>query len=213
MNNNSTFESQLRIDLFHLEVELEGSAALCFEASKAVDTHQDSVREAELEVVAAEEDIKLAKARACQEYAEQCETSGGKYTDGRAETFYRQHPDHVQAKSQWLRSQTALLEKRKKLDRARSVMFATHKRDANIKDLVRLYLGNYFHGPAAPHDLEKMKAQCFRPSAIMGEAIDREIHGFLNEVAEVPTPVQEVPAAAPAPEPLPLMAPPRRRAL
>jgi hypothetical protein len=178
-----TFEQQLRIDLHHLEVELEASPSLYYEAAKAVDSAQAEVREIE-------EGLKLCKAELSAEFRTGCEKSGTKFTDSSIDTFVRNHPRHQKLKTDWLKAMA-------KADSARSMMFSVHKRDANLKEAINLWCRGYFHAPGTPHQLDEIRAKHFQATSAFHEAVEQEIInalGIPGELNQESSPAVTIPA-------------------
>lgn len=139
------YERDLEIDPNALDIAALEQANLAMKYGKA-NAHYERV------VKKADEKIKITRARLireCNEDPEGCLGKGNKATAVNVEAYYREHPDHIQAKEEWIEAVHA-----SSLAKA-AVDAVSFQRKKMIEILAQLIQIEYFSGPSVPRDLNQ----------------------------------------------------------
>jgi hypothetical protein len=99
----------------------------------------------------ADEKVKVTRAELIREANQDPKKTTGKDKPNAAdiEAYYRSHPDHIEAKQEWIDSAY-------EADYAEMVQKEiSWGRKASLEGLVTLHGANYFAGPSAPRNLSK----------------------------------------------------------
>lgn len=120
----------------------------------------------------AEETIKVIRADlTAKAYArpEKYLGEGIKATKDSVEAYYRNHPDHIAAKEEWMEA----LEEFNFAEVAKWEITKTRKEA--LQALVELHNSNYFSGPAVPHDLSEARQSLLAKRAKTSKKVGKRL--------------------------------------
>jgi hypothetical protein len=138
------YQTDIQIDETALDVEWLEQASLAMRYGR----HYALCRK---RLTEADEKVKVVRAelikRANSNPTKYCKKDKPNAAD--IEAYYRMHPDHIEAKEEWVQAQYEL----DIAEIAKNEISFTRK--VALENLVKLYLGGYFAGPKVPRDLLK----------------------------------------------------------
>lgn len=136
------FEEDLAIDPQALDVEWIEQPMKLMKYSMASAKAEKEAKEAHERVKLVRSDLVKKATKNPKKYLDE----GVKPTGPNIEAFYREHPDHIQAKNEFIEAEyTASVIK--------SAVFAFNQRKTALEELVRLHGMQYFAGPKEPRDI------------------------------------------------------------
>lgn len=142
--NEFDYEEDLAIDSQALDVEWLKQPQLLMKYSIASAQAEKKAKQAHERVKLVRSELIKKATRNPKKYLDE----GVKPTAPNIEAFYREHPDHINAKDELIEAeyQAAII---------RSAVFAFNQRRVALEELVRLHGMQYFAGPKEPRDLSK----------------------------------------------------------
>ena len=143
------YEEDMYIDETALDIEILEQATLALKYGR----YWAECRE---RVTRAEENIKVVRSeliKLANQDPDKYLGDGIKPTGPNIEAFYRSHPDHKEAKEEWIEAQFEL----DMAEVAKNEISFTRK--AALENLVRLHGQQYFAGPSTPHDLSELREE------------------------------------------------------
>lgn len=137
---NIDVDTDIMIDPDNLDVELVQLPNLLFKYGELATEAEKKVREAQ-------ENVKTVRSRLIL-YANENpeEIEGGKATVQSVEAFYRNHPDHVEAREKEIQAEY-------EASMVKNAISAIYTKRQSLENLIRLLNMEYFSGPSVPGDL------------------------------------------------------------
>ena len=153
-------EEDLKIDPEALDVELMRQPLLEARYGKQAAQAEDRARRAD-------EKVKVVRSGLIKQILEE---NDKKPSDTVIEAIYRTHPDHQQAKAEWL-------DAKEEADACQQAMWAAKGRGDKVEGLIKLFLAQYFIGPTVPRDLPaewKNRVENRKQEALRGRVAERQ---------------------------------------
>lgn len=143
------FERDLKIDPDRLDHEFLNQPRLYLQYAEALAEANERLRRADQKVKVVRSELILTAVRD----PEVLEVRGSKSvspTAGNIEAYYRTHPDHIEAKEEWLAAS-------KEVEMLQSAVSAFSQRKMSLEQLARLTVAGYCAMPNEPHDPSDFK--------------------------------------------------------